>query len=265
MIRQVRPEGVRMERGFSDPPTGFVSASQIARIDTELWAATWMFCPNCGSPQLSKYVANRPVADFYCPNCGDQFELKSQSKGFGPTLANGAYGKKMERLASDSSPNLLLLHYDRDQRLVENLIVVPKSFFTTSIIKARQPLKPTARRAGWVGSTILLDGIPASGRIQIIKDGKVRSRQAVLDEWNKFRFLEQRVGEGRGWLVDVMACIEQLGKPLFTLADVYAFEGHLSQTYPDNQNVRPKIRQQLQLLRDSGYISFLGNGHYALR
>ena len=36
----------------------------------------------------------------------------------------------------------------------------------------------------------------------------------------------------------------------------------LQKKYPWNHNIRPKIRQQLQVLRDRGLISFLGNGQY---
>jgi len=36
----------------------------------------------------------------------------------------------------------------------------------------------------------------------------------------------------------------------------------LQAKHPQNQNVKPKIRQQLQILRDRGFIEFLGNGYY---
>ena len=62
-----------------------------------------------------------------------------------------------------------------------------------------------------------------------------------------------------------MKCVEQIGRPDFDLDDVYRFERHLSGIYPDNRNVKPKIRQQLQVLRDQGYLEFLGNGHYRLK
>ena len=32
--------------------------------------------------------------------------------------------------------------------------------------------------------------------------------------------------------------------------------------YPDNHNVRPKLRQQLQMLRDLGLVEFVGRGRY---
>jgi type II restriction enzyme len=71
--------------------------------------------------------------------------------------------------------------------------------------------------------------------------------------------------EARGWLLDVMKCVESLGKRDFTLDEVYTFERELGKLYPGNQNVKPKIRQQLQFLRDRGFIDFVGRGNYRLR
>lgn len=243
----------------------FVSASQQARSDTEAWAAANMFCPNCGCPSLEPFEANRPVADLYCPDCSDQYELKSQSKRFGKSIANGAYETKMERLASDTSPNLILLHYDRKRRIVENMILIPKGFFVGSTVERRPPLGPNARRAGWVGSNIRLDRIPETGRIPVILDGIVRERDKVLRDWQQTKFVTKKSGEARGWLVDVMRCVDMIGRDQFRLADVYAFERDLADLYPDNANIRPKIRQQLQVLRDNGYLHFLGDGRYRLR
>ena len=35
--------------------------------------------------------------------------------------------------------------------------------------------------------------------------------------------------------------------------------------HPDNRHVRDKIRQQLQVLRDHGYLEFVSRGSYRLR
>jgi SAD/SRA domain/Dam-replacing HTH domain len=43
----------------------------------------------------------------------------------------------------------------------------------------------------------------------------------------------------------------------FTLSDVYAYEGELAANHPANENVRDKIRQTLQHLRDAGLIEFV--------
>ena len=66
----------------------------------------------------------------------------------------------------------------------------------------------------------------------------------------------------RGWLLDVLSCVERISNTCFTLSQDYAFEDELSAKHPDNNNVRAKIRQQLQLLRDRGFIEFVRPGEY---
>jgi type II restriction enzyme len=51
----------------------------------------------------------------------------------------------------------------------------------------------------------------------------------------------------------------------FSLQDFYsAFEGSLAALHSENRNVRPKIRQQLQVLRDHGVLQFLTAGRYRI-
>ena len=133
------------------------------------------------------------------------------------------------------------------------------------IIQERKPLALTARRAGWIGSHILLDRIPALGKIHIIRNGLLQPKELVLAEWKKTLFLRDEGLEARGWLIEVMKCVEAIGKQEFDLDDVYAFETQLSGLYPNNQHVKQKIRQQLQVLRDHGYLDFISRGHYRLR
>ncbi len=54
-----------------------------------------------------------------------------------------------------------------------------------------------------------------------------------------------------------MKCVDAIGKREFQIDDIYAFEQQLSRLYPGNQNVKPKIRQQLQFFRDRGYLEFV--------
>jgi len=44
--------------------------------------------------------------------------------------------------------------------------------------------------------------------------------------------------------------------------DIYAFAAQLQKLHPDNRHVPDKIRQQLQVLRDLGFVEFLGGGRY---
>jgi len=68
-----------------------------------------------------------------------------------------------------------------------------------------------------------------------------------------------------GWTLDVLNLLRSLHKQTFTLADAYTLEPHLASLHPANRHVRPKIRQQLQILRDLGLLHFLSPGHYAFR
>ncbi len=169
----------------------------------------------------------------------------------------------IERITSEAAPSFFFLQYDKEY-MVRNLFVTPAHYFTPEIIAKRPPLKPTARRAGWVGCSILTKAIPASGRIYYVRDDQVRPTEEVCEQYHRTAFLSGRNLEQRGWLIDVMTCVERLQKPEFTLQEMYAFEAQLAQLHPDNHNVRPKIRQQLQFLRDAGYLTFASRGCYKL-
>jgi type II restriction enzyme len=254
-----------MKLGFEEAQTPYTSSSQSARAWTEQWLRKWGYCPNCGSGSLNKFPNNQPLADFSCLSCGEEYELKSQKHKFGPKVMDGAFYTKCARLAASNNPNLFLLNYDRNALQVQNLFVVPKHFFVRDIIEERKPLTSTARRAGWIGSNILLSRIPEAGKIFIVQDGQVLPRDSILDKWKKTLFLRDQSLEARGWLIEVMKCIEAIGRPEFELQDVYAFESALSALYPNNRHVQQKIRQQLQFLRDRGYLDFISRGRYRLR
>lgn len=254
-----------MKLGFEESQSAYTSGTQKAREWTEAWVSAWAYCPHCGNAKMSQFPNNSPLADFLCGSCSEEFELKSQKSKFGAKVADGAYKTKCERLAASNNPNLLLMNYDVKSLSVVNLLIVPKHFFVREIIEERKPLASTARRAGWIGSNIILSRVPESGKIHIVKDRIVRPKDVVLEQWQKTLFLRGESPETRGWLLDVMKCVESLGKRDFTLDEVYAFERHLGDLYPGNQNVRPKIRQQLQYLRDRGFIEFVSRGNYRLR
>ena len=243
----------------------YKSASQKARVLTEQWVDKSVFCPNCGCLEIDKYPNNQPVADFYCSNCKEDYELKSKQNSIGIKILDGAYRTKMERLRSSSNPNLFVLNYQLQTLSVLNFFVIPKHFFVPEIIERRKPLAASARRAGWIGSNILLQKIPQVGKIFLVRQQQIEPKEKVLAEWKKTLFLrEEKEVSARGWLLDVMRCVEKLGKREFTLEDVYTFESELNTLHPDNKHIKDKIRQQLQALRDKGYLDFVSRGYYRL-
>lgn len=254
-----------MKLGFQETQSPYTSGSQSARTWTEQWLRDTVYCPNCGSQKINQFPNNSPVADFFCALCKEEYELKSQKRIFGNKVLDGSFRTKCDRLAADNNPSLFLLNYDRKALSVVNLLVVPKHFFVREIIEKRKPLATTARRAGWIGSNILLNQIPESGKIYIVRAGQIEPKNSVLARWNRTLFLRDQEQEARGWLIEVMKCVEAIGKREFQIEDVYAFEKRLGQLYPGNKNVKPKIRQQLQYLRDRGYLDFVSRGYYRLR
>jgi type II restriction enzyme len=253
-----------IDLGFEEAQSPYTSGSQRARVWTEQWVGRWLYCPNCGAT-INRFAANMPVADFYCPSCSEQFELKAQKGSFGRKVVDGAFKAMTRRLMARDNPNLVLMSYDLARLRVTNVFLVPKHFFVPEIIERRKPLAATARRAGWEGCNILLDQIPGAGKIFFVRDGQAEAKESVLEQWRRTLFLRNESVDARGWLLEIMRCVEDIGRSEFSLDDVYAFELHLSALYPNNRHVKQKIRQQLQVLRDKGYLEFVGRGEYRLR
>ncbi len=240
----------------------FTSNSQKARVWTESWVLSQMYCPACGERPLADYLNNKPVADFYCGQCSEDFELKSTKGKFGKKITDGAYSTMLTRLKSDTVPSLMLLRYTLQDKMVQDLSVIPKQFFVADLIERRKPLAESARRAGWVGCNILTGKVPKAGRIELVTNRIAIPKEAVLAKWSKTTFLREHSLNKKGWVLDVLNCIESIGANEFKLDDVYKFENYLSELHPDNNNVKPKIRQQLQVLRNAGILEFLGRGSY---
>ena len=242
----------------------YTSTSQKARVLTEGWVLKEAYCPSCGGT-VENYNNNKPVADFYCKKCIEDFELKSKNGKIGKKVSAGAYNQMIKRILSSEKPNFFFMGY-LDTFNVNDFFVVPKHFFVTKIIEERKPLAETARRAGWIGSNILFSKIPKAGQIFYVEDGRVIAKEDVLAKWQKTIFLKKiKTADAKGWILDTMNCIDALNKKEFTLADMYAFENDLKIIHPENKNIQPKIRQQLQLLRDKGYLEFMGEGIYRLK
>lgn len=241
------------------------SKSQIARVLTENWFKEEMYCPACLNEELSKNPNNTKVTDFFCNNCGNYFQLKSQNSTFHNKVVDGAYNPMINAITSRINPNFFFMQYSNKDWEINNLLLIPKFFFSESIIEKRKPLSESARRSGWTGCNILLYKLPISGKIKVIEDKRVISKIHVQREWKRLCFLNNQKPEKRAWTADVMYCVEKLNKREFILGDLYNFEGYLSKLHPDNHNIQAKIRQQLQILRDNGILEFKNKGRYLIK
>ena len=241
----------------------YSSNSQIARVLTENWVRTNSYCPSCGDFKLEEYPNNRPVADFYCKQCKSEYELKSKnSDSIGKKIADGAYSTMIERINSSNNPSFFFLTYNNVKWEVTNFLIIPKHYFISEMIEERKPLPPTARRSGWIGCNIDLTKIPSNGRIYLIENSTILPKENVQAKWKSTEFLKNKKGISRGWVLDVMNCIDAIKKDIFLLKDIYQFEEVLKIKYPGNNFIKDKIRQQLQILRDKNVIEFKENGKY---
>ncbi|WP_264520175.1 DpnI domain-containing protein [Flavobacterium sp. N1994] len=240
---------------------GYSSNSQIARVLTEDWVKKNSYCPSCGEKPLNDFENNRPVADFYCVKCTEEFELKSKSGKFSTTITDGAYDTMTNRITSETNPNFFFLTYNKELA-VDNFLIIPKQFFTPDIIIKRKPLSETAIRAGWTGCNIDLSKVSELGKIFLVEKSKIISPAIVQTAFNKTTFIRNKSSDTKGWILEILYCIEKIPNKDFTLKDIYNFESELKIKYPNNNFIRDKIRQQLQLLRDKGIIEFNGRGTY---
>lgn len=238
----------------------YKSPSQIARVTTEAWVDNHLLCPNCGS-SIDRFPANRKSVDFCCSTCEEVFQLKSFSKSRPSRIPGGDYSTTLESIEEGSRPSFIFLHYDRDEMRVVDIHAVHSAFITKDQVKPRKPLGESARRAGWQGCYIHLAGIPDRAFVPIIRNGEHLPPSRVRELWDQASQIRKQDYESRAWISTILRLLDNLDKE-FELAEVYEFENRLSIQYPENQHIRAKIRQQLQFLRDEGYIEFLGNGHY---
>ena len=231
---------------------------------TEYWVLNSAFCPNCGT-SLSHFGNNKPVADFYCKSCEEEYELKSKNGNIGNKIVDGAYSAMIDRLELENNPNFFFLSYEKASLAIKNFLTIPKYFFVPGIIEERNALGPAARRAGWVGCNIMMKDVPELGKIYYVQNGRIIEKNEVLNKWNNTEFIKStRNIETKGWLLDVLLCVERIKKVEFTLDEVYSFEEFLKTRHPKNNYVKAKIRQQLQYLRDRKIVDFTSRGRYRL-
>src|SRR3990170_216857 len=111
----------------------------------------------------------------------------------------------------------------------------------------------------------ILRSVPQEKQKKIKVDEKALFEEILNDENIEERFdggVDSIKSNLTSWKKDVFECLLKLDKDVFSLNEVYSFEKELQLLHPDNLNIKPKIRQQLQYLRDIGLIEFIRPGLY---
>ena len=209
------------------------------------------------------------MRDYKCPECNAIFQLKSKQGRFGSVVTNSAYDRKLAAIRAGAVPHYAFLEYSKSTWMVNRLFVVPGYFISPAVIQQRAPLAATARRAGWVGSNILLGQLPAEARVSVVDNGTVRDIAHVRSDWRRFDFLGSDPRASAGWGAQALNCVKTIqaesGEQEFTLQGFYSrFVDDLSRRHPENHNIEAKIRQQLQVLRRGKILDFLDRGRYRI-
>lgn len=242
----------------------YKSPSQQARLLTERWFASQMYCPNCLNLHITPAEANTEVVDFSCTGCNHDFQLKSKKNKISGKITDGAYRPMIERIEANTAPDFFFMEYLPQEWVVRNLFLVPRFFMNKTIIEKRSPLSSTAQRKGWIGCNILFSKLPEEGRIAIVKDEKAVQKENVQNKYRALAFLDSKNYAQRGWFADVLYYVRKLGSKSFSLSDMYQFADELEKLHPENKHIREKIRQQLQMLRDRHILRFDGEGMYSV-
>lgn len=137
--------------------------------------------------------------------------------------------RKTSSVFSDAVESFLRLKFDR--RYIPDESFIQKYEEIYSRVKKRQNAQPTAELAKLTSS--------------------------VADMALKLKKPKLAVADLSGWMKIVY---ELLPDEKFTTNEVYKHENYFKERYPLNQNIREKIRQQLQFLRDAGFLENSSKG-----
>lgn len=240
----------------------YSSGSQRARVISEAWFSQSFYCVACACDQLARQPNNCKALDFVCPQCRESYQLKVQKRQLGSTILDGAYGAALEAMRSNQWPNWILAHYRPTDWTVLELLLIPRFAFSESSVIPRKPLSTAARRAGWTGCKIDLTLIPRGLKIPVTKGNLTKPQAWVRDQFRLAKPLLELSWPQRGWALDVLNAIRASGWRKFSTSDAYSFEPSLQGLHPENRNVRAKIRQQLQVLRDLGFLVHVGKAFW---
>jgi hypothetical protein len=170
---------------FFDPSVAenYVSGSQVARVTVETWAEHNLYCLNCPTDELGRLPANTKVADLECCACNARYQVKGKNGRFGGKITGAAYEPLVNAVRGGLAPNYLLVEYDPRFSIVVFVSGIPGLLITEDLIVPRKPLAPTARRAGWQGCNVHIQGLK---QVRIVQPAGLE-RGLVREQWANTR------------------------------------------------------------------------------
>jgi hypothetical protein len=154
-LHGVERRSVRLD--FSEA-SHYVSASQVARVAIEAWVGNNIDCWRCAAPLLL-VPPNTQLMDAICRDAGHEVQVKAVSGIASDRLSAAAFDPMARRLAAGPLPDYLIVSYDRPRSVVVLAEFIDGSDLVLNRLQARAPLREGARRAGWIGANIDLNGL----------------------------------------------------------------------------------------------------------
>lgn len=164
----------------------YQSNAQAARVMLETWAQFNLFCLNCSADLLEPLPANSPVADFHCLDCTTRYQIKAKNGRFGAKLTGAAYEPTAAAARQGEMPEFVLVEFDSRFSTVVFVDAIPGVSITEERIIPRRPLALSARRAGWRGCLVNVEGL---SRVAIVQP-QGNDRGLVRLEWQSVKHPE---------------------------------------------------------------------------
>ncbi len=142
----------------------WTSASRIVGEAVEDCVVT-LPCPICNVAALKKYRANQKSKDAACENCGGQFQIKAarssaatkSSENAKPLKLLGAEYNTTRASIQDNNVHYIVFLYSFTGATytINNVLFIDRMHINENCIVPRNPLSSKARRAGWIGCTLV--------------------------------------------------------------------------------------------------------------
>ena len=159
----------------------WTSASRIVGEAVEDCVIT-LPCPICSVVALKKYQANQKSKDAACENCGGQFQIKAtqskatqskatqskpkalrKSKPVKPVkpvthlkLLGAEYNTTRASIRENNVHYIVFMYsFTGETYTINDVLFIDRVHINESCIVPRNPLSSKARRAGWIGCTLV--------------------------------------------------------------------------------------------------------------
>ena len=118
-----------------------------------------LYCLNCERDELDQLPDNTPVADFACAVFESRYQLKGKNGRLGKKIPGAAYQPTADAIRAGTMPEYILVDFDTRFATVVFVDAFPGWLIAEERVEPRKPLSASARRAGWRGCNIVVEGL----------------------------------------------------------------------------------------------------------